>query len=121
MFLPSVSPASPPPPTPPHPNPKRNPKALAQRAKLLRMMGQCEEAAKDYAALEVIDPKHADLETLYPLAKTCAQHLVEGAAAEARKDWQVGGADGLVVVALGGWGSKLVHRGVVTSMHRSNA
>ena len=54
------------------------------------MMGQCEEAAKDYAALEVIDPKHADLETLYPLAKTCAQYLAEGAAAEAKKDWQVG-------------------------------
>lgn len=55
------------------------------------MMGQCEEAAKDYAALEVIDPKHADLETLYPLAKTCAQLLAEGAAAEAKKDWQVRG------------------------------
>lgn len=53
------------------------------------MMGQCEEAAKDYAALEVIDPKHADLETLYPLAKTCAQHLAEGVAAEAKRNWQV--------------------------------
>lgn len=63
--------------------------ALAQRAKLLRMMGQCEEAAKDYAALEVIDPKHADLEALYPLAKTCAQRLAEGFAAERRRDWQV--------------------------------
>eukprot|EP00903_Cladosiphon_okamuranus_P006463 g6323.t1 len=62
--------------------------ALAQRAKLLRMMGQCEEAAKDYAALEVIDPKHVDLETLYPLAKTCAEHLADGAAAEAKGDWQ---------------------------------
>ncbi|CAM9242498.1 unnamed protein product [Ectocarpus sp. 8 AP-2014] len=52
------------------------------------MMGQCEEAAKDYAALEVIDPKHADLETLYPLAITCAQRLAEGGAAEAQKNWE---------------------------------
>lgn len=67
--------------------------ALAQRAKLLRMMGQCEEAAKDYAALEVIDPKHADLETLYPLAITCAQRLAEGGAAEAQKNWEVGAVE----------------------------
>lgn len=53
------------------------------------MMGQCEESAKDYAALEAIDPKHADLESLFPLARACAQHLADGAAAEARKDWQV--------------------------------
>lgn len=64
-------------------------KALAQRAKLLRMVGQCGESNKDYAALEAIDPKHADLETLYPLAKSCAERLNAAIAAERRKDWQV--------------------------------
>lgn len=53
------------------------------------MMGQCDEAMKDYAALEVIDPKHGDLVTLYPLAKSCAERFVDGAAAESRRDWQV--------------------------------
>ncbi|CAM9913177.1 unnamed protein product, partial [Pylaiella littoralis] len=62
--------------------------ALAQRAKLLRMMGQCEASVKDYAALEAIDPLHSDVESLYPYAMTCAQSLAEGSAAEARKDWQ---------------------------------
>ncbi|CAN0548080.1 unnamed protein product, partial [Laminaria digitata] len=71
-----------------HPPPR--PQALAQRAKLLRMMGHCEEAVKDYGALQAIDPKHADLESLYPLAETCAQRLAEGAEAETRKNWQVG-------------------------------
>lgn len=62
--------------------------ALAQRAKLLRMIGHCEEAVKDYGTLQGIDPKHADLGTLYPLAETCAQRLAEGAEAESRKNWQ---------------------------------
>lgn len=63
--------------------------ALAQRARLLRMMGQCEGAMRDYAALESIDPKHADLETLYPLAHSCATKLVDATLAESRRDWQV--------------------------------
>ena len=63
--------------------------ALAQRAKLLRMIGKCGESKKDYAALEAIDPKHADLETLYPMAKACAERLEAAIVAEKRKDWQV--------------------------------
>lgn len=53
------------------------------------MVGQCEEAVRDYAALQAIDPKHGDLETLYPLAKSCVERLGEIAAAESRRDWQV--------------------------------
>ena len=65
------------------------------------MIGHCEEAVKDYGALQSIDPKHADLGSLYPLAETCAQRLAEGAEAESRKNWQVGsfGEKGKVVVS----------------------
>ena len=67
------------------------------------MIGQCEEAVKDYVALQVIDPKHADLGSLYPLAETCAQRLAEGAEAEHRRNWQVrwlegGGGGGILVI-----------------------
>lgn len=70
--------------------PAARPQALAQRAKLLRMIGQCEEAVRDYTALEELDPANSDLSTFFPLAKSCAQRLAEGAAAEARRDWKVG-------------------------------
>jgi Tfp pilus assembly protein PilF len=33
--------------------------ALAQRAKLYRLLGKCDESWKDYLALQGMDPKHA--------------------------------------------------------------
>lgn len=56
------------------------------------MMGQCEEAVRDYVALELIDPGNGDLASLYPMAKSCAERMGEASAAEARRNWQVGGS-----------------------------
>ncbi|CAM9994520.1 unnamed protein product, partial [Choristocarpus tenellus] len=61
--------------------------ALAQRAKLLKMMGQCEEAVRDYDALGVMDPGHEDLKGSLPEeAENCRDRLAEVKVALGRKD-----------------------------------
>ncbi len=47
--------------------------ALAQRAKVNRIAGYCENSVKDYMALEEIDPKHPDLKEGLPRAWSCRE------------------------------------------------
>ncbi len=47
--------------------------ALAQRAKINRMAGYCENSVKDYVALQDIDPKHPDLEEELSYSRSCME------------------------------------------------
>ena len=51
--------------------------ALAQRAKLYRLLGQCAHAEVDYKALQVLDAAHAEVAAGMGLAAQCAAQLHE--------------------------------------------
>ncbi|CAM9479466.1 unnamed protein product [Chrysoparadoxa australica] len=61
--------------------------ALAQRAKLFRVTGQCSRSLEDYEALKVLDEKHSDLGEGLEAAHNCALALQEAEAAYNRKDY----------------------------------
>ncbi|CAM9637553.1 unnamed protein product [Discosporangium mesarthrocarpum] len=63
--------------------------ALAQRAKLLKIMGQCEGAVRDYASLATVAPGHEDLSGPLPGdAAACHSWLSEVPGAESAGDWR---------------------------------
>jgi tetratricopeptide (TPR) repeat protein len=51
--------------------------ALAQRAKLYRLLGQCQQSSADYQALQVLDAAHAEVAAGMGPAAQCAAQLHE--------------------------------------------
>lgn len=61
--------------------------ALAQRAKLYRLVGQCHDSVVDYETLQAMDPAHADLAEGLPLSSQCQGQLAGAQAALAGGDY----------------------------------
>ncbi|CAM9889932.1 unnamed protein product, partial [Phaeothamnion confervicola] len=61
--------------------------ALAQRAKLLRMVGDCSASVADYAALQQLDPGNKDMGEGIPLSQACKDALQQAEKSKRRRDW----------------------------------